>query len=228
MEAARIEFKKLEKDAMRPGLQVVELERWKSKILVDCLIGRIVDCSIYFGYFTYILISMITLVIKLIICYIIGSLSPSVIAAQLLQITDPRKIGSGSIGFSNTFRSNKKMAILVGVADMLKGAFAFWLAGTYGALAILIGNLFSVFGTSGKGIACLQGSLIYLNPYHLILPILWFTLAKISYPALISMAIVAYAAFYLPTIFLAPLAIIVYKHKDNIIRMIKGKENLLK
>ena len=115
---------------------------------------------------------MFTLIIALVIAYLIGSISFSIILAKLNNTTDPRQAGSQKAGTTNTLRTaGKSAAIIVLIGDLAKGAIAVLIAkymGLYGfnlglvALAAVIGHIYPVFFgfKGGKGVATAIGSLL--------------------------------------------------------------------
>lgn len=159
---------------------------------------------------------------------------------------DVRKIGSGNIGATNVLRTgDKKSAALTLLLDAFKGWLSVtWLApvGTEVELTYVIG-LFTVIGhlyplwldfRGGKGVATGFGILLALNwPIALAGAAVWFTMAfwlRISSLA----ALVAYASVpVLSLVFvnqemawfsLALAALIFICHKNNIQRLLVGKE----
>jgi len=158
--------------------------------------------------------------------YAIGSLPTSVILSNLFGFDDPRKSGSGNIGFSNTLRTsqNKIFPIAVGLIDISKGFFSFVDFGLYGVLSCLVGNTFSWFPkSSGKGVSVLIGGLIGLNSYNLLLIPVWFAVTKLTYPSISSLIIMIYSFFYGWVFYITGL-IILFKHCDNIKRLFKKDE----
>lgn len=64
----------------------------------------------------------------IVVSYLLGSVSFSVLLARLLKGIDIRQYGSGNAGATNTLRvMGKGPAILVLVLDVLKGIAAVWL-----------------------------------------------------------------------------------------------------
>jgi glycerol-3-phosphate acyltransferase PlsY len=179
--------------------------------------------------------------------FVLGSVPFGVIIAKAKGV-DLRKTGSGNIGATNVLRSVGKWAAVFTLAgDMLKGALPVLLArhlsltgsavGLIGICAIL-GHDFSVFSRfkGGKGVATSLGVLLVYSPVVGLLSIaLWLiALAIWRYSSL--SAIIAF--FFVPLniyIFdnsisklmfgITMMLLIVYKHKDNIERLLKGTES---
>lgn len=189
-------------------------------------------------------------IIALIIAYLLGSLSTSVILSKLLNTPDPRTQGSKNAGATNTLRTaGKKQAALVLIGDILKGFIAVLIGHALGihhfalglvALAAVIGHVFPVFFNfkGGKGVATAVGSIFGLSLLAgTLTAAVWILIAYLSkYASLASLIAVilaplfllffGQAAFFTPTIFVALL--VIWKHKDNIIRLQNRTENKIK
>lgn len=142
----------------------------------------------------------------------------------------------------------KKLAALTLFLDAFKGAFVILIAKMMGvcdavlwgvALFAVIGHCFSIYLKleGGKGVATTAGVLLVLVPKVVIVAlIVWFIIAKtikISSLSSLSAIVVGVLSAYIlyPDISIksyAPLWIIAfivfYKHKENIFRLITGKE----
>jgi acyl phosphate:glycerol-3-phosphate acyltransferase len=183
----------------------------------------------------------------LLAAFLLGSIPFGIIIAKVKGI-DLKKVGSGNIGATNVLRSlGKWPAAITLCGDILKGTLAVALAryfeagliweGIVGIFAIL-GHNFSVFlrFRGGKGVATSLGVLmIYAPVAALVTLIIWFGVvvftkysslgALISF-ALLPLTIVLFDATdkrkLLITLFIT--AIIFFRHKDNIQRLIRGTE----
>lgn len=63
----------------------------------------------------------------LFLSYLIGSISFALVVGKLFYKTDIRDFGSGNLGATNTFRVlGKKAGLIVAIADLLKGTFAYF------------------------------------------------------------------------------------------------------
>jgi len=70
---------------------------------------------------------MIALLIKLVLSYMLGSVSGSMVVGSLRHV-DIRKSGSGNAGGTNAFRTQGlKFALAVVLIDIGKGLLATWL-----------------------------------------------------------------------------------------------------
>ena len=177
--------------------------------------------------------------------YLLGSVPFGIVVARVMGLGDLRKIGSGNIGATNVMRTgNKRAGQLTFLLDAGKGAvaalLAWWLIGEdaaqVAALAAFLGHLYPVFlgFQGGKGVATFIGTALALAwPVGLGICALWvavFKLARISsLAALVASALspllawgFGYASMIALFIILA--AMILYKHGDNIRRLISGTE----
>lgn len=181
--------------------------------------------------------------------YFLSSISFALIAGKLKQI-NLREIGSGNLGATNVYRAlGLKYAVSVFVLDAAKGFLstfmAMYLFENYvihvavGLVAIL-GHSLSIYVKfkGGKGVATGLGVVMALDPLvATILTIggigsIWIT--KYVAPVSIVCSILAPILFYIfqspieYTLFICLISgVIVFRHKDNIIRLIQGKENKL-
>ena len=185
--------------------------------------------------------------------YLIGSLSFAVIVSRLFGLPDPHSYGSGNPGATNVLRTGKKLAAGLTLAgDTAKGVLAVVLArlfaADYGvdtagialvALAVFLGQLYPLFFgfKRGKGVATALGILCAIN--------LWLGLATLAtwliimlFFRTVSLASIIAAIFaplytgwlfgtaspLLPAV-LAIAALLIYRHKENIRRLLAGKES---
>jgi glycerol-3-phosphate acyltransferase PlsY len=107
--------------------------------------------------------------------YLIGSLPMGVIVARVTGGVDPRTVGSGRTGGTNALRAmGPRRAIVVGLADVAKGAIPILVANAAGAapgVAALAG-LAAVFGAwrsvflgfgGGRGVATSVGGMLAIS-----------------------------------------------------------------
>jgi len=179
--------------------------------------------------------------------YLLGSISSAIVVAKLSGLQDPRQVGSGNPGATNILRyGGKKAAILTLAGDILKGVLPVVAAhllkvepillGTV-MLAAFLGHLFPVFHgfKGGKGVATAAGALVALNPWAgLGLIATWLASAFITRYSSLS-AIIATLASPLfvwwftrePWLVGATAvmgAILLWRHKSNIKKLLAGKE----
>ncbi len=183
--------------------------------------------------------------IAAILGYLLGSIPFGLLLAKLAGHGDIRNIGSGNIGATNVLRTgNKKLAILTLLLDGSKGAFAIFITGTFvNQESALIAGIFAIIGhcypvwlkfKGGKGVATALGVFLAAVPFAgAIACATWLTTALISktssLSALIAVLTVPLVTFFVygpapATIALLITALIWWRHKDNIKRLIKGEE----
>ena len=191
----------------------------------------------------------LNIIILLIISYISGSMPYGMILIKILGYGDIRKIGSGNIGATNVLRTgNKIIAIAVLFFDILKCFLPTYLViylynydvGLLCGLFCIIGHIFPIWLNfkGGKGVACLFGFILAANPlFFLIILIIWLMVAYISKYSSLGSIISTVTMVFLFLIYetniniVIPLiisALILFKHKKNIKRLITKKENKIK
>ncbi|MCC5013771.1 MULTISPECIES: glycerol-3-phosphate 1-O-acyltransferase PlsY [Legionella] len=193
------------------------------------------------------MLSALLFIFVVVIAYLAGSVCSAVIVSRIFSLPDPRVTGSQNPGATNVLRlAGKKYALIVLIADMLKGLLPVVLAKALGAgpatisftcFAAVMGHMYPVFFNfqGGKGVATAIGALL---GFHFILGVMviatWLLVANFSrYSSLASMASIALAPVYAivtmsgmetlpPLLFIA--MFILYKHRENITRLIDGEE----
>ncbi|MDA1096994.1 MAG: glycerol-3-phosphate 1-O-acyltransferase PlsY [Chloroflexi bacterium] len=185
--------------------------------------------------------------------YVLGSVPSGVIVGRLWGGVDVRKHGSGRMGATNVLRTlGLKAAVLVTVLDVGKGALAMAMGGllgdTYGnvaaGVAVVAGHNwpFTVGFRGGRGVMPAVGAALVAVP---IAGAVGISLAAIfiiifRYVSLGSLAgTISCCAIIMvlairgsePAAF-APMAIaggglIVFQHRDNILRLVRGTERRL-
>jgi acyl phosphate:glycerol-3-phosphate acyltransferase len=185
--------------------------------------------------------------ILLIAAFVLGSIPFGIITAKAKGI-DLKKIGSGNIGATNVLRSlGKWPAVITLLGDILKGTLAVAIGkysgveplyeGLIGISAIL-GHNFSLFlgFRGGKGVATSLGVLvIYAPPAALITLIIWIGVVLFtkysSLGAIVSFALLPLNVMLFDfqdktkifiSIFIS--LFIIFRHKDNIKRLMNGTE----
>ena len=178
--------------------------------------------------------------------YLLGSVSFAIVVSKLMRLPDPRSYGSKNPGATNVLRTGSKAAAIVTLAgDAAKGWLAVWLAqlyvpeaAPYAALAVFLGHLFPVYHRfqGGKGVATAAGVLFGID-WRIGLGTLatWLIIAFfLRYSSLAALVAAAFAPFAtalllgLDAYFAAVLvisALLVWRHKQNIARLIAGTES---
>lgn len=185
-----------------------------------------------------------------IIAYLIGSIPTGYIIVKLKTNQDIRTIGSGSTGATNVKRVlGKKWFFIVMLLDALKGALPVVLAKTltvdiYGIYAV-VSAIFVIIGHSkpiflqfkgGKSVASGVGTILALNPLvGLSIAAIWGIITYISKYVSLGSIIALVLSPFLMYLFKNPIGYIVYcaiaaiyivwLHRENIVRLIKGEEN---
>ena len=177
--------------------------------------------------------------------YLLGSVSFAIVVSRLFALPDPRSYGSKNPGATNVLRTGKRAAAaLTLLGDGGKGWLAVFLAALYvpgamafAALAVFLGHLFPVFHRfqGGKGVATAAGVLLGLD-WRIGLGTLatWAILLGFfrysSLAALVSavFALVFTALFYglgMQTLCVLIMSLLlVWRHKENIRRLLRGEE----
>lgn len=179
------------------------------------------------------------------ISYLLGSVPFGVLIARAMGLGDLRQIGSGNIGATNVMRTGNRLAgILTFLLDAGKGALAAvvaWAllgedAGQVAALTAFVGHLYPVYlgYRGGKGVATFIGTALALAwPAALVVCAIWALVFRLtrysSLSALVASAaspVLALAFGYMSMVALFGLmtAMIIYKHSDNIRRLLAGTE----
>lgn len=131
----------------------------------------------------------LAMVFCIVVPYLLGSISFSVVFSRALHHDDVREHGSGNAGSTNMLRTyGLKSALLTLICDILKGvisAFIGLLVMPYdmgfayiSALMCMIGHAFPIYHgfKGGKCVATFAGALLVLNPYVWVLLLLSFVL----------------------------------------------------
>jgi acyl phosphate:glycerol-3-phosphate acyltransferase len=184
----------------------------------------------------------------LVLAFLLGSLPFGLIVARVFYRTDIRTQGSGNIGAANAARTlGKGAGALVLFLDALKGFVPVFLAQYVGGLPLALGaGLLAIIGhcyspwmrfRGGKGVATELGVLFGLSwPAALIFIGIWAVtvwstgyasigslLASISSIAVLWLFLDVRAAIYA----VCAVAIIVWRHRENLQRLYEGRENRL-
>ena len=181
--------------------------------------------------------------------YLIGSVNPAIIFSNLIYKEDIRSYGSGNAGATNTLRTyGTKMAVLIFVLDLVKAAIAVLLGsliltrsigGAVSALFVVLGHMFPVYYKfkGGKGVACTAMCILLLSPVSFVILLALFLLIAVT-TRFVSLGSVLCAmlypllnrAFYpyegwITLSALCTGALVVFMHRENIKRLMAGKES---
>ncbi len=184
-----------------------------------------------------------------VIAYFIGNISFAYILGKIFVKKDVRDYGSGNAGTTNAIRVfGKKIGVMVLAGDVLKGVFAVILGryflsqtGAYIAGAfVIIGHNWPVLLNfkGGKGVATTVGVMLFVNfkltLICVIIGVIIIVITRtVSMGSILGMALapIVVLLFIRPitgelfifTVFVAGMSI--YRHKENIKRLMKGIEN---
>lgn len=193
----------------------------------------------------------------LLAAYLLGSIPFGLLIVKISGGPDIRKIGSGNIGAANVTRNAGAVAgALTLLLDAAKGYLAVWLAGRWtggnirwimaAAVLAVVGHMFPVWlrFRGGKGVATGLGVFLPICWEAVVLGIfLWLIVVAFwRYSSLGSIAAAAalpvfvyvlYAPRHAPPEAVSIGAVLIsvlvlVKHRENIERLITGKENRLK
>ncbi|MBQ7450851.1 glycerol-3-phosphate 1-O-acyltransferase PlsY [bacterium] len=196
--------------------------------------------------------NILPIIITAILAYLAGSVPTGYIVVKLAKNEDIREIGSGSTGATNVKRvMGKKWFFIVLLLDAIKGIIPVLLARTYvmpysdiglapviAATAVILGHSKSIFlkFTGGKSVAAGVGTIIALSLHGgLLIASIWalitYTTKYVSLGSIIALALspVIMYLFNAPVCYIiycvAGAIYIIYLHRENIKRLIRGEEN---
>ena len=182
--------------------------------------------------------------------YLIGSVPTGYVIVKSKTGQDIRQVGSGSTGATNVKRVlGKNWFFIVMLLDALKGALPVILASSFlhsnsgiypviAAVAVIIGHSKPVFLNfkGGKSVASGVGTILALNwQVGLLIALVWGVITYISkyvsLGSIIALALSPFIMWYLhnPIAYIGYCALgalyIIYLHRENIGRLIRGEEN---
>ncbi len=187
------------------------------------------------------------------LAYVLGAIPFAVIFSRIMGLRDPRNYGSRNPGATNVLRSGNRLAAgLTLFCDAGKGWLAVFLAQVFAlptavvalsALAAFLGHVYPVFlgFRGGKGVATALGVLLAINPWLALATVAtWLIIAFASrYSSLAAIVAAVFAPLYYvlggnvvwpaqPALASAITAIgvmLLFRHKANISRLMRGKES---
>jgi glycerol-3-phosphate acyltransferase PlsY len=194
-----------------------------------------------------------TLFYLMVLCaYLIGAIPTGILLTRFAGAADIRNSGSGNIGATNVYRvAGKKLGVLTLIGDALKGAIPVLVAmqlpglgdAQIGAVAAaaFIGHCYPIYlrFKGGKGVATALGIFLVLSPLAVLaaFAIFAFLLWKWGYVSLGSISAAAAIpvlvyfingnpALVATTLFIS--LIVIWRHRQNIQRLLTGSENRFK
>jgi glycerol-3-phosphate acyltransferase PlsY len=191
---------------------------------------------------------MIESIILITSAYLLGSISAAILLSKLMGFKDPRSEGSKNPGATNVLRiAGKKAAFLTLVGDCLKGFLPVVAARLLDfdplivaltAFAAFCGHCFPVFFAfrGGKGVATAIAATVAFNLLvGALLIAIWLLFARVFKISSLA-AIVSFTAlpglvywrepdFRVAAVFAALSAILIWRHRGNIQRLLSGTES---
>jgi glycerol-3-phosphate acyltransferase PlsY len=185
--------------------------------------------------------------LAIIVAYLIGSVPFALLLARRWGAADLRTFGSGNLGAANVLRaSGIRAGVIVAVLDVAKGATSVALAmrmsdgplaPAAAGFAAVVGHIYPVWlkFKGGKGVATACGVFSVLTPLAVppsllvFLVAVWLTkyISLGSILATLALPSIAYAAGAPPSVLIAAwaaAALIVFRHRGNVARLIGGTE----
>ena len=183
--------------------------------------------------------------------YLFGSFPSGYLAGRIIKGIDIRSLGSGSTGATNVLRHiGKRAAITVFLIDVFKGVLSILLAKYFLlndswqvaiGLSTLIGHIWPVWlnWKGGKAVATGLGIFLGLSwqvgistlGVFIIMIALFRIVSLASVSAALSLPLIMFLSFKtssisLPFLLISLLAmtLVIWRHRENIIRLMKGKE----
>ena len=180
--------------------------------------------------------------------YLLGSIPFGLIYSKIAGLGDVRNIGSGNIGATNVLRTgNKQVAAYTLLSDIAKGSIAVLITNEFFSeyillsfLIVYLGHVFPIWlkFKGGKGVATFIGGILIINyVLCLIFLITWAVVTKVfkisSLSAIIGFIVTLLTTFILYDQNLSLLMFFftvfsIYTHRDNIKRIVSGKESKIK
>lgn len=190
---------------------------------------------------------LITVIGLILFAYLLGSISSAILLSKLMGFTDPRSEGSNNPGATNVLRiAGKKAAFFTLVGDCLKGLIpvliARWLSDDSIVVALtgfsaFLGHCYPLFFgfKGGKGVATAIAVCVgYEWLIGVIIIAIWLLFAKVfkisSLAAIISFAALPALVYWqdgswsTAAVFGLMSAILIWRHKANIQRLLSGTE----
>lgn len=184
-------------------------------------------------------------IFAVIISYLLGSVPMGLLLTQMAGKGDLRQVGSGNIGATNVMRvGGLRMAGLTWILDMAKAIAAVFIGkyvagdafGAWCGFVAIVGHCYPIWlkFKGGKGISCLFGVLLAVSPLSFVVcGIEWLLVALTSgissLGATIVFCLIPILGFAISTdvgfAFLAIGLLCLWRHRGNVIRLIKGSES---
>lgn len=191
--------------------------------------------------------------VLLLLAYVAGSFPSGLVIGKAFFHKDPRDYGSHNTGATNSYRVFGAVGgLMVLILDAGKGMLGVYLGQQAGAMMVpeyqiymmILGGLLALIGHScslflhfkgGKGVATGLGIILFLAPWEtLIVFAVWAVIVAltriVSLGSIVAAVLVPITMYFFAepmpvTVFgLLAAILVVVRHKDNIIRLMQGKE----
>lgn len=192
-------------------------------------------------------------IVLLLLAYVAGSFPSGLVIGKAFFHKDPRDYGSHNTGATNSYRVfGAAGGLMVLILDAGKGMLGVYLGQQAGAMMVseyqiymmILGGLLALIGHScslflhfkgGKGVATGLGIILFLAPWEtLIVFAVWAVIVAltriVSLGSIVAAMLVPITMYFFAepmpvTVFgLLAAILVVVRHKDNIIRLMQGKE----
>ena len=192
-------------------------------------------------------------IVLLLLAYVAGSFPSGLVIGKAFFHKDPRDYGSHNTGATNSYRVfGAAGGLMVLIWDAGKGMLGVYLGQQAGAMMVpeyqiymmILGGLLALVGHScslflhfkgGKGVATGLGIILFLAPWEtLIVFAVWAVIVAltriVSLGSIVAAVLVPITMYFFAepmpvTVFgLLAAILVVVRHKDNIIRLMQGKE----
>lgn len=192
-------------------------------------------------------------IVLLLLAYVAGSFPSGLVIGKAFFHKDPRDYGSHNTGATNSYRVfGAAGGLMVLIFDAGKGMLGVYLGQQAGAMMVpeyqiymmILGGLLALVGHScslflhfkgGKGVATGLGIILFLAPWEtLIVFAVWAVIVAltriVSLGSIVAAVLVPITMYFFAepmpvTVFgLLAAILVVVRHKDNIIRLMQGKE----
>jgi acyl phosphate:glycerol-3-phosphate acyltransferase len=188
--------------------------------------------------------------LAIVVAYLVGSVPFALLLARHWGAADLRRVGSGNVGAANALRaSGVRAGVLVAVLDIAKGAASVALAShlsnvaaapAVAGLSAIVGHIYPVWlrFKGGKGVATACGVFSILTPIAVAPSLVAFLLTVwgtkyislgsiVASVALPSIAYAAGASSASLAAACAAAALIIFRHRSNVARLLDGTERRL-
>ena len=183
-----------------------------------------------------------------VLAYALGSVPFGVVIGKGFCGIDPRTAGSGNVGATNVARlCGKKWGALTLACDVLKGFLPVLASRWFFAerapylflfvgLAVVLGHMYSMFlhFKGGKGVATTVGVFLAAAPFQLVIAglacllVIWrsgyVSAGSLTMVAVLPLLFLFKGAWSLVLLSLVIGGLVVYAHRENIVRLLLGEE----